>query len=236
MFWTDQEMDVLREHYPAGGSDFCDRIIRAKLGYSRGPRNIMQKAHKMGLYYQGPRKGLFQKGHPTFNKGKKMPDEVKAKCAPTMFKKGTVPPNAKKKGDDLSVRNHTGTKTLYIRLALGKWVPLSRHTYQSFYGPIPPGHVVIHKDGDPMNCDIRNLDLITRAENARRNANREKFKETHRNLTDEYILRYMKQYHRIDGIDLETARANGLIDMWREMIRLKRQLKKSNNGNQQQNF
>jgi len=73
-----------------------------------------------------------------------------------------------------------------------------------------------------MNCRIENLAMITKAENARRNHNTAAIKRKAAELGDEYIISYMRRYEGIKDIDLETARANGLIDVWREQIRLKR--------------
>ena len=37
-------------------------------------------------------------------------------------------------------------------------------------GPVPESHIVVFKTPDKMNCDISNLELITREENMRRNS------------------------------------------------------------------
>ena len=232
--WTAEEEAVLYQWYETKGSDFCDAIIAQRTGCRRGNRNVMQKAWKMGIRYKGPRRGVFKPGHETFNKGKKMPAEVKAKVEKTMFKKGNLPHNTKSKGDDISIRiDNRGRKILHIRLGIGKWEYLSRHTWRSFYGEIPDGYCVAHKDGDTMNCRIENLELISRAETARRNYSRDKFLAWHSELMDEYVYRYQVRYRHLEGIDFETAKANGLIDIWRAEIQLKRKLltvKKSNNN------
>lgn len=44
--------------------------------------------------------------------------------------------------------------------------------YEQTYGPVPPGFVVVHKDGDRYNDNPENLEAISRAENMRRNSNR----------------------------------------------------------------
>ena len=230
--WTADEEAILRQWYEQKGSDFCDTIIAQRMGWRRGNRNVMQKAWKLGLRYAGPRRGVFKPGHATFNKGKKMPAAVREKVAPTMFKKGAIPPNTRPKGDDISIRiDNLGRKIMHIRLGIGKWEYLSRHTWRSYYKEIPEGYVVTHKDGDTMNCRIENLELISRAENARRNYRRDKFMAWHHNLTDEYVHGYYRRYKKVE-IDLETARANGLIKIWRAEIQLTRQLKKVNNNEQ----
>jgi site-specific recombinase XerD len=41
--------------------------------------------------------------------------------------------------------------------------------WETIYGKIPDGQIVVFKDGDRANFDIENLELITREENMRRN-------------------------------------------------------------------
>lgn len=234
--WLEVEEDILRKWYERNGSDFCDTVIGELLGWKRGARNVMQKAWKLGLRYKGPRRGVFKKGLVPFNKGRKMPAEIYAQCAPTMFKKGQKPHNTKPEGEDISIRyDNRGVAVLHKKIGLGKWVYLSRYNYEKYIGKIPKGYIVTHKDGNTMNCDPANLVLMSRADNARRNYSREKFMAWHNELTDEYVLWYQTRYKHAEGIDLETARANGLIEIWRAEIQLKRKVltvKKVSNNEQ----
>lgn len=234
--WLKVEEDILRKWYPDNGSDFCDRIIKKLLGWNRGTRNVMQKAWKLGLKYTGPRRGVFHKNQIPFNKGKKMPADIYRQCAPTMFKKGNLPHNAKETTDGCIRLRYDNRKTpvYFIRLELGKWEYLARHTWRQHHGEIPDGYIVTHKDGDSLNCDIDNLQLMSRADNARRNYSRDKFMAWHKELTDEYVLHWQRRYRNIGEIDLETARQNGLIEIWRSEIQLKRQLKSTKDGQRNQ--
>jgi hypothetical protein len=45
-----------------------------------------------------------------------------------------------------------------------------RHVWEQHKGPIPPKHVVAFKNGDRSNCAIENLELLSMAQNARRNS------------------------------------------------------------------
>lgn len=233
--WLEVEEDVLRKYYTTGGSDYCDNIIFNLLGHRRGNRNVMQKAHKLGLHYEGPRRGVFKKGLVPFNKGKKMSRAMYKKCAPTMFKKGQLPKNTKEADGAITIRyDNRGVAVPHIRLSLGKWEYLARHVWRQANGEIPKGHIVIHKDGDSMNCEIDNLELISRADNARRNYSRDKFCAWHQELTDEYVLHWQKRYRGVENIDLETARANGLLEIWRAEIQVKRKLTSITKKKQQQ--
>lgn len=41
--------------------------------------------------------------------------------------------------------------------------------WESVYGKLPKGYIIIHKDGDRYNDDLNNLEAITRAELLARN-------------------------------------------------------------------
>ena len=45
----------------------------------------------------------------------------------------------------------------------------SRWVWEQANGPIPKGHVVILLDGDPMNCELGNLECVPRGVPARLN-------------------------------------------------------------------
>jgi hypothetical protein len=48
--------------------------------------------------------------------------------------------------------------------------PLNRFIWQMNHGNIPEGNNIVFKDGNPMNCTIENLEMLTNAENASRNS------------------------------------------------------------------
>ena len=47
-----------------------------------------------------------------------------------------------------------------------RWEFLHRAVWEEHNGPVPEGMVVTFKDSDRLNCDIDNLILVTRGENA----------------------------------------------------------------------
>ncbi len=115
-------------------------------------------------------------GNVSHNKGKKMPPEVYEKCKSTMFKKGQLPKNTAEKNGTISIRHEQSDRSIgpgraykYIRISLGVWVPLHIHRWEKKRGPIPKGHCLWFKDGNSLNCTLKNLELITRGENVRRN-------------------------------------------------------------------
>lgn len=112
---------------------------------------------------------LIKKGNVPFNKGKKVPEHVKAIMAKSWFAKGHQPHNTKKDGV-VSIRTDTtGRPYKYIRLSLGKWKEYHVYRWEKFRGPVPKGMLLRFKDGDSLNCNLSNLELIDRTEHMLRN-------------------------------------------------------------------
>jgi hypothetical protein len=128
----------------------------------------MSKARLKGIEYQ------FPKGNIPCNKGLKWSDfmtpEGRENSLKTTFKKGNTPHNTKSDGV-ISIRrdkyNHTYK---YIRLAQGIWKPLHVYNWEQAYGPVQEGFIVVFKTADKMNCDVSNLELISRSEHMSRNS------------------------------------------------------------------
>ena len=111
----------------------------------------------------------FKPGHTPHNKGKQMDAEIYQKVAPTMFKKGNKPANTKPNGT-INVRaDSSGRLYQYIKIKDCHWELLQRHVWTKANGEIPPGSVVIFLDGNYLNCELSNLQVISRKENMARN-------------------------------------------------------------------
>ncbi|MNJ67652.1 hypothetical protein D3C77_638420 [compost metagenome] len=50
-----------------------------------------------------------------------------------------------------------------------RWKSVHMILWEELRGPVPPGHIVVFRDRNTANIQIDNLELITRAENMRRN-------------------------------------------------------------------
>jgi hypothetical protein len=111
----------------------------------------------------------FKPGHTPHNKGKQISAEIYEKVAPTMFKKGNKPHNTKPVGT-INVRlDSDGRPYQYIKIKDSHWELLQRYVWTQANGEIPAGSVVIFLDGNYLNCDISNLQVISRKENMARN-------------------------------------------------------------------
>lgn len=104
------------------------------------------------------------KGNTPYNKGKPMEDEKREKCEKTFFKKGHQSANSKPIGYERIGKDGY----IEIRTANG-FKPKQRAIWEEQFGAVPAGHIIVFADGNKMNFDIQNLELISRAENANRN-------------------------------------------------------------------
>lgn len=114
------------------------------------------------------------KGDIPFNKGKKqveyMTPEAIERTKVTRFKKGQCPHNTYGNDGAISIRrDNTGRPYKFIRVSVGKWELLHRYLWMQANGAVPDGRIVVFKDGNTMNCDVSNLELITLKENMSRN-------------------------------------------------------------------
>lgn len=175
---------IMRTHYPHSSNVAISKLLNikvstlyrvaSKMGLKKTPKYIKESTQLEWIMgkHENSKKCQFKKGHPTYNKGKKMPAEVREKVKHTFFKKGNLPANTYKEAEAgvISVRKDNGGRFYkFIKIAHGKWMLLHRYLWHEAYGDVPPCHVVVFKDGDSMNCTLDNLECITMAENMQRN-------------------------------------------------------------------
>lgn len=194
--WTDIELAVLREHYP----DSTTADVAAALG--RPVHAVYGKAIGMGLrksaeYLAGPDAGRldgkrgaasrFVKGQAAWNKGVKGSTGDHPNCRRTQFKKGRPADAAHNYQPIGSERiNRDGHLERKVTDDPGlapvrRWIPVYRLVWEAANGPIPAGHAVIFRAGrrttDVALITIDALELVSRAELARRNHPRNKSPE-----------------------------------------------------------
>lgn len=213
------------------------KTLAKKLGYGDG---VIQRRIKMlglvvpkELIEQRKKASQIQPGSIPVNKGKKIreymsPDAVK-KVLATTFKAGHLPHNAVGFNDgDISIRydhkKRGGKAYKYIRLSLGKWYPLHQYKWELKNGKIPAGHCLWFKDEDSMNTDLKNLELITRAENMKRNS-------CSLRLTDGYVAQTIAGKNGKHIYD-EILKRKDLIEVKRLQLQLNRQIKQYQNAQQ----
>ncbi len=167
--WTPEEDKFLSENftcytYPElgklmGRPDHSLQNRLRRLGL-RLPVNIMEERKRIGW---------FVKGNIPFNRGRKGTHFSPA----TEFKKGNIPGNTKYDGAIAIRHSHFkrgGPPYKWIRVSKAKWKMLHVYNWEKANGKVPSGYIVVFKDKDTMNCDIQNLELITREEHLLRNS------------------------------------------------------------------
>jgi hypothetical protein len=166
------EQKYIREHYG------CISISQIASHLGRRKSVVMAHIKTMGLELTTEQRermralSKFKAGQPSYNKGKA------GKPNSTSFKAGNKPANAMHDGA-ITIRHKQGEKPYkYYRVGASKWVLLHRYIWEQANGPIPQQNVIRFIDGDTMNTDLQNLQLITLAEHAKLNQNREKSSES----------------------------------------------------------
>lgn len=181
--WTKEEYWKYQKRYPQGMYEFIRdnswnvsskemaEMVNEKFGTTFTPSGMKQFRQRHGI--KSGCTGWYQKGHAPGTKGKTLEEICKndpeklARVRATQFKKGQRPINELPVGsivvnsDGYKLRKKQMEGTLWER-----WEFLHRAVWEENNGPIPKGMMVSFKDSNKLNCDISNLMLITKAENA----------------------------------------------------------------------
>lgn len=167
--------DHIRQRYPHEPTDLIARDLNISI------RQVYNRAFAMGLKktdeyirtHQPGWAGLkdrgkatrFTKGHKPHNKGFPMRSDVYDRVKPTMFKKGSKPHNTQPIGTIHWRMDKQGRNYAYIKIADSDWRLMHRVVWEQHHGVIPPKHIVKFKDGNTMNWDISNLEMISQCGN-----------------------------------------------------------------------
>ena len=134
-----------------------------------------------GRTHPGMVRHQFPKGHVPANKGVKG-YQAGGRSAETRFKKGNKPVNEMPIGSYRIVTDSGDRQRKTVEIKLTdlpgrndrRWKPVHRYVWEQHNGPIPAGHVVRFRDGmhtiDPNLITIDRLEMITNADNLRRNS------------------------------------------------------------------
>ena len=184
-FWSSEERQHLAVLYPPRSTAEVAKILGRTVEGVNGMAAKM-KLHKTPEYIKAhcrlPKGSIagrlhrYTKGHVPANKGVRRPGYAAGRMRDTQFKKGQQPHNTVPVGTILV--DHDG----YVRIKIRErragergwhprvWPPVHRLTWELRTGKrVPKGKLVVFKDGDRFNCVFENLELISRAEHARRN-------------------------------------------------------------------
>ena len=95
-------------------------------------------------------------------------------CLKYQFKKGNTPHNTR----PLFSERINKDGLCEIKIEISKWIVKQKYIFEQITGISTKGMVLRCKSNDKLNCNPDNWELITKVENAKRNANRTKASET----------------------------------------------------------
>lgn len=152
-FWTKKEVDDLTRLYPDTETGQLSAY------FDRSKAQIRDKAFVQGL----------KKSHECLSRAAKS-GNLADYGEKNRFKKGQKSWNTKPIGH-ISIRNDpSGNKYQMIKIKGEKrLVMLHRHLWIKENGEIPPGKILRFKDGNTLNCDLSNLELIDRRQHMEKN-------------------------------------------------------------------
>ena len=154
--WTKEEIAYLKEITPGHHYKEILDLMNEKFEYQFGLKQVVGAIKRYNL--KTGFTGCFVKGSEPWNKGKR----GYMGANKTSFKKGMIPKNHKSIGTE-RVDNREG----YIKIKIkepNKWELKHKFIYESHYGKIEKGNVVIFLDGNKNNFDINNLACVSRQE------------------------------------------------------------------------
>jgi hypothetical protein len=203
-YWTDEMVVFLKENYRFHGDKKLAEIFQKRYPKQKAwtLKHIEKKRNYLGLH-----------------RSKEELQAIKAR----QTKEGVWKINHWRRWADsfpintIRVWHWEGQPRKVIKRPEG-YILLAPYIYQKEIGPIPAGHIVTHKDKDPLNCEPDNLESISREENALRNSGPLR-------LTDNYIAGILTIGNK--EIRSEVLKNKGLIDLKRQSILLGRVIKKS---------
>lgn len=167
-FWTKQELQLLEQLYPVTPTrNLADRLCRSE-------RSIRKQAYSLGLrknkeYLNSLERNRFQVGNRPHNFGIKG-WQAGGNSVKTQFKAGHRPHDWMPVGSERINSNGTRQRKISDTGDVPRdWKSVHSIVWESYNGPVPAGHIVVFRNRAKGIC-IDNLELITRAENMRRNS------------------------------------------------------------------
>lgn len=167
--WDDEKLAFMREIIPGHTETEISSLFEKRYGVPLTKGRIGNVKRKLGVK-SGTTGGRFVKGQVSHNKGRHWDDymtpEQQERARRTCFKKGNVPHNAKPGLGHERPDSKSGAILVKVREHREPGKPntyelRSRVVWEQHNGPIPPGHVIRHADGDNTNDEIGNLRCVS---------------------------------------------------------------------------
>ncbi len=177
--WTADDEALLRWLYPDWPAAGLVHVMGRTAAAIR-QRALLLGIGKSAAYLAANARGQFRPGLVPHNKGLRRPGWAPGRMRETQFKPGRAPQTARNyrpigslrvDKDGRLARKVTDDTTL---APARRWRAEHALVWEAAHGPIPAGHIVVFRPGchttDPRAITPDKLELITRAENMRRNS------------------------------------------------------------------
>lgn len=228
--WSKQEDDFIIKHYPDTSTSKLTYCLNRSMSsvYGRAKKLNVEKSE---TYLNGPTSGRIQKGKSLspetafkpgttpFNKGMKLhefmsKDKIK-KVLSSSFKKGNKPMNTKHDGCISIRKDKNGRSYKWIRISERNWQMLHVNIWIKNNGAIPEGMIITFIDGNSLNTELSNLQLVSNSEHMR-----------NQHLKDGCIINYLAKNN--PELKEKIKQHPGLIDLKRKQLQLKQQIENDN--------
>lgn len=185
--FTSEQVEIVRREYATCRTeDLANRLgcaiysvynLANRLGLKKDQEFLRElfRRYMDDLEHPG-RRHQFSKGQAPPNKGKKwgefMSPEAQAASRRTCFKKGSTPKNTLPDWTITMRQREDRNEAPYqwIKHPQRGMIMLQKWVWEQNNGAPPKGMNVVFKDGDTMNCDISNLELVSDRELMIRNS------------------------------------------------------------------
>lgn len=168
--YSQEEIDFIKSYAPGRSYKETQEAFKKEFGWELRYEQLkgVIARHKIIT----GRDGRFKKRCVPYNKGEKMSDEIYSKCYPTMFKEGHKPHNT----DPIGTEKMLADGYIWVKIddkpkvkKQVNWKQKHKLIWEEANGPLPEGYVLTFLDGDHTNCELSNLAMIKRGENATMN-------------------------------------------------------------------
>lgn len=231
--WTIEDDELLKSVYPDARTVDIMPLFPGRTFGALNSRAYVLKISKSAVFFASPLSGRISKENDIgintrltaatggWNKGMKvsdyMSDESYERMKASHFKKGQVPHNWQPVGSERISRDgyiEIKVRDLYSGLSADNYELKQRWIYEQNHGPIPDNMNVIFKDNNRQNCNIENLELISKLENLTRNFNQDgAIVKKHFGVKDE------------ETIQLIIDNAPEMIETQRKINKVKKQIR-----------
>lgn len=162
--YTDEERDFIREFY-CSGHTYAETVEAYNKKFDDHMTVSRLKGYTCNHHLLNGRTGKFKKGNVPFNKGKHTPSV--GRTIETQFKAGHMPHNTKPIGYERISRDGFIEVKVREKPENGRRNFEFKHRliWEQAHGEIPKGYIITFLDGNPQNCVLENLAMISQAEN-----------------------------------------------------------------------